>query len=81
MAWIDARQEIDKIRIAIAHGNVENIPEAKEFPIPLGAPSRYGLDYVALGHWHSYQTNEKKPSAKFRFAEGCNGKNSSFETT
>ena len=70
MAWIDARQESDKICIAIAHGNVKNIPEAKELPISEDAPSRYGLDYVALGHWHSYQTNEKSPRQKFRFAEG-----------
>ena len=81
MAWIDARQEKRKICIAIAHGNVENIPEAKELPISEDAPSRYGLDYVALGHWHSYQTNEKKPSAKFRFTEGLQRKNCSFETT
>lgn len=81
MAWINCPARKRKIRIAIAHGTVENIPEAKELPIPLDAPSRYGLDYVALGHWHSYQINEKKPSAKFSFAEGCNGKNCSFETT
>lgn len=64
MAWIDTQQESEKICIAIAHGNVENIPEAKDFPIPLDAPSRYGLDYVALGHWHSYKTYADKNGAK-----------------
>ena len=64
MAWIDDRQGSEKICIAIAHGNVENIPEAKDFPIPLDAPSRYGLDYVALGHWHSYQTYADKDGDK-----------------
>lgn len=63
MDWIDARQESEKICVAIAHGNVENIPEAKELPIPLDALSRYGLDYVALGHWHSYQTYANKHMA------------------
>ena len=56
MAWIDARQGSGKICIAIAHGNVKSIPESKDHPIPLDAPSRYGLDYVALEHWHSYKT-------------------------
>lgn len=74
MAWIDARQESEKICIAIARGNVKSIPKAKDFPIPLDATSRYGLDYVALGHWHSYQTNEKSPRQKFPFAEGCNAR-------
>lgn len=64
MDWIDPRQESGKIRIAIAHGNVKGIPEAKEFPIPVDAPSRYGLDYVALGHWHSYQTYADKDGDK-----------------
>ena len=64
MAWIDDRQESDKICIAIAHGNVKSISEAKEFPIPVDAPSRYGLDYVALGHWHSYQTYADKNGAE-----------------
>ena len=43
---------------------MESIPEAKEHPIPLDAPSRYGLDYAALGHWHSYQTYANKDGAK-----------------
>ena len=64
MDRIDTQQESEKICIAIAHGNVKNIPEAKELPIPLDAPSRYGLDYVALGHWHSYKTYAGKNGAK-----------------
>ena len=64
MAWMGDRQESDKICIAIAPGNVKSIPEAKEHPIPLEAPSRYGLDYVALGHWHSYKTYADKDEAK-----------------
>lgn len=63
MAWIDTRQESGKICIAIAHGNVKSISEAKELPISEDAPSRYGLDYVALGHWHSYKTYANKRMA------------------
>ena len=63
MAWMDDRQESAKICIGLAHGNVKNIPEAKDFLIPVDAPSRYGLDYVALGHWHSYQTYADKRMA------------------
>ena len=63
MDWIDAQQQSEKICVALAHGNVESIPNAKEHPIPVDAPSRYGLDYVALGHWHSYQTYAAKRMA------------------
>ncbi len=64
MAWISTRQESDKICIALAHGTVESIPDVKDFPIPVDAPSRYNLDYVALGHWHSYQTYADKDGAE-----------------
>ena len=64
MDWMDDRQESDKICIGLAHGNLENIPEAEEHPIPVDAPSRYGLDYVALGHWHSYKVYPDKGGAK-----------------
>lgn len=64
MDWIDPQQESEKICIAIAHGNVGSISGESELPIPVDAPSRYGLDYVALGHWHSYQTYADKDGAK-----------------
>lgn len=64
MAWIDARQESEKICIALAHGNVESMLDVKNFPIPVDAPSRYGLAYVVLRHWHSYQTYPDKDGVK-----------------
>ncbi len=43
------------IRIGLAHGTVEGIPaEELEYPIPRNAADRKSLDYLALGHWHSY---------------------------
>ena len=64
MVWINTRQESGKICIGLAHGNVENIPNVEDYPIPVDAPSRYGLDYVALGHWHSYKTYTDKDGDK-----------------
>ncbi|MBX3459590.1 MAG: DNA repair exonuclease [Planctomycetes bacterium] len=43
------------IRIGVGHGSVMDraqLPE-DDHPIPLDTPARRGLDYVALGHWHS----------------------------
>jgi len=52
-AWIKAGGG-GGIRIGIAHGTMEGVPqEVPEFPIALNAASRGGLDYLALGHWHS----------------------------
>ncbi len=51
--WIEANQP-DKIAVAVAHGTVEGIQqEEPDYPIPRNAPTRTGLDYLALGHWHS----------------------------
>jgi len=42
------------IRIGIAHGTVEGVPqEEPDHPISRKAAARSGLDYLALGHWHS----------------------------
>lgn len=52
-AWISA--EINsEIRIGLAHGSFEGVGGRElELPIPRDAASRAGLDYLALGHWHS----------------------------
>ncbi len=45
------------IRIGLAHGTVEGVQqEEPDYPIPRDAASRSGLDYLALGHWHSTAT-------------------------
>lgn len=51
--WIDAHAT-RPIAIGLAHGNVQGLPGGEpDFPIPRDAASRRGLDYLALGHWHS----------------------------
>src|SRR6185369_12452669 len=53
-AWINAR-DLVKPAIGLAHGNVEGIPSGEpDFPIARDAAVRSGLDYLALGHWHSF---------------------------
>ena len=55
-SWISAR-EVTGVRLGIAHGTVEGIPqEEADYPIPRDAAIRAGLDYLALGHWHSVAT-------------------------
>lgn len=52
-AWIPADRTGD-IRIGLAHGTVENVRlDEPDYPIPRAAAQRAGLDYLALGHWHS----------------------------
>lgn len=51
--WI-LEQDATGIRIGMAHGSVEGIVVEEPYQaIPRDACSRYGLDYLALGHWHS----------------------------
>lgn len=45
------------IRVGLAHGTVEGVcQDEPNYPIPRGAAQRAGLDYLALGHWHSCAT-------------------------
>ncbi len=54
--WIPV-EEGRGIRIGLAHGTVEGVQqEEPDYPIPREAASRSGLDYLALGHWHSTAT-------------------------
>ncbi|MBN1588518.1 MAG: DNA repair exonuclease [Pirellulales bacterium] len=54
--WIEAVDD-GSIAIGVAHGSVEGIPQERpELPIPRDAAARHGLDYLALGHWHSTVT-------------------------
>ncbi len=55
-AWIDA-SENSKISIGIGHGTVSGISQAEpDYPIPRDAATRSGLDYLGIGHWHSFST-------------------------
>jgi DNA repair exonuclease SbcCD nuclease subunit len=53
-AWIPSERD-ERIRIGLAHGTVDGIRQDEpEYPIPRDAAQRAGLDFLALGHWHSY---------------------------
>ena len=55
-AWIDAQADTG-IAVGLAHGTVEGIAQNEfDYPIPRHAAVRSGLDYLALGHWHSTAT-------------------------
>ncbi|MBP2145425.1 DNA repair exonuclease SbcCD nuclease subunit [Methanofollis sp. W23] len=56
-AWIPRRDEGDThIRIGIAHGSLDLFADdAKNFPIARDRADQCDLDYLALGHWHSFQ--------------------------
>jgi DNA repair exonuclease SbcCD nuclease subunit len=55
-AWI-SHEETNVIRIGIAHGTVEGVPQDEpDYPIPRDAAKKAGLNYLALGHWHSFAT-------------------------
>lgn len=52
-AWIPS-DPTGSIRIGLAHGTVEGVcQDEPDYPIPRGAAEQAGLDYLAMGHWHS----------------------------
>ncbi|NLA38976.1 MAG: DNA repair exonuclease [Methanomicrobiales archaeon] len=53
-AWIPLRED-DRIRIGIAHGALDILPDRVNFPIAADRPEASGLDYLALGDWHGYR--------------------------
>ena len=55
-AWLPV-EEGRGIRLGLAHGTVEGVhQEEPDYPIARDAATRAGLDYLALGHWHSTAT-------------------------
>lgn len=55
-AWINT-DGARGIRVGLAHGTVEGVShEEPDYPVPRDAAVRTGLDYLALGHWHSTAT-------------------------
>ncbi|GMW03143.1 MAG: hypothetical protein AMXMBFR84_42780 [Candidatus Hydrogenedentota bacterium] len=52
---IPVREPDDKrIRIGIAHGALDILPERTNFPISAMRADTAGLDYLALGDWHGF---------------------------
>ncbi len=68
-AWI-AGAGGDGVRIGLAHGSVPGANVAEDcFPIPRDAATRCGLDFLALGHWHSTASfDEPIMSARMAYA-------------
>ncbi len=45
-----------KLRVGLCHGSIANEAFAgNSFPIPVGFAEQRGLDYLALGDWHTYK--------------------------
>lgn len=54
-AWIPPRKRGDsRIRIGLAHGSLDVLPESVNFPIAADRADLSDLDYLALGDWHSF---------------------------
>ena len=48
----------NSVKIGITHGSpaIEGRHRENDFPIHLEAATRANLDYLAIGHWHDWQT-------------------------
>lgn len=56
VSWIQA-EEGGVPAVGLAHGNVEGAADVSaDYPIPRDAAQRTGLDFLALGHWHSFSS-------------------------
>jgi len=68
-AWIKEKSG-DGIRLGLAHGNVEGLPQVEpDHPVPRDASRLAGLDYLALGHWHSTATyTDSKGSVRMAYS-------------
>ncbi len=56
------------IRLGLAHGTVEGVRQDEpDYPIPRDAAVRADLDYLALGHWHSFAAYPE-PDGRIRMA-------------
>ncbi len=54
-AWMPVRAASDeRIRLGIAHGALDVLPERTNFPIAAARADEAGLDYLALGDWHGF---------------------------
>jgi DNA repair exonuclease SbcCD nuclease subunit len=76
-AWI-IYGDTGAIRIGLAHGSVEGIQQPEpDHPIPRDSAARAGLDYIALGHWHSTATYPA-PDGSVRMAYSGTHETTSF---
>lgn len=65
--WIDANDD-PNIAIGIGHGTIVGVSQGElDYPIARDAAARTGLDYLALGHWHSF-SSYASPDGAIRMA-------------
>lgn len=71
-AWIPDRRDEHGIRIGIAHGSWQVMPDLPkdDHPLPLLAAEQRGLDYLALGHWHSTHPSDVLDVSRRTFYSG-----------
>ena len=70
-AWIPPSGD-RRIRIGMAHGSVEGCPmDDRDHPVPRDAAFRKGLDYLAMGHWHSRGLFADREGAVRMAYSGC----------
>jgi DNA repair exonuclease SbcCD nuclease subunit len=60
----DTNEDTDRhtIRVGLAHGSlaIEGRHSPEDFPLPVDFADSVGIDYLALGHWHSrYVANQR----------------------
>ena len=72
-AWIAAAPAAPAdapLRVGLAHGTVTGgaLDGDLDYPIARDTAERLGLDYLALGHWHSTATFPARPGAPERLA-------------
>ena len=71
MAWIGQPSAGDGWRIGLAHGSIPECLDAdgRNYPIRGDAPEHFGLDYLALGDWHTARPSpDERPSARMYYA-------------
>lgn len=58
-AWIPPRADADGLRVGVAHGALDVLPETGNFPIAADRAERSGLDFLALGDWHGLMIRDR----------------------
>lgn len=60
LEWIE-NDEKEELKIALGHGSlaIEGKYNPEDFPIAVNTARRKKLDYLALGHWHSYYQHDE----------------------
>lgn len=67
----DFKVEDDKINIMVLHGEISNSKDGNEYnPITLNEIENSNMDYIALGHRHSFSGIEKQGSTYYAYS-GC----------